>query len=105
MKEPVKPQENGEHPSWSYEDTPDNQRAISLAAEEVIGQHVPYKPSKRDLLKAHELNLDVLKEAPALREIKRIILPNAYPPSSIPLIDLERVCYKSRKWRDMLTIS
>ncbi|KAF2842387.1 hypothetical protein M501DRAFT_1043300 [Patellaria atrata CBS 101060] len=74
-----------------YEDTADRQKEVSRVAPAVEGQKPPNKPSREEILSSHATNCKALAESPEAYVIRQYFLPKAYPPSTVPLKELEPV--------------
>jgi len=82
---------NGQKP-WSYEDTPDRQIDLLVAASKLEDRTIaPEKLEKSSLVERHATNLEAYKDKKLPSNVKQIILPFSYPPSSTPFKELKQV--------------
>ena len=82
---------NGQKP-WSYEDTPDRQIDVLVAASKLEDRTIaPEKLERSPLVERHATNLEAYKDKKLPSNVKQIILPFSYPPSSTPFKELKQV--------------
>ncbi|RDL33831.1 SET protein [Venustampulla echinocandica] len=75
----------------SYECSPDKQQMVHKLSISLAGDTPSRKHSKEDILRRHYQNLQHLEGCAKASQVKQVILPSAYSPSSVPLDDLQKI--------------